>query len=157
MENITMDYQKNSPFPNITINDITSKRQLNYISFNAYIMSNSRSVFYIYDESEADEVCSMLNHFFHNILPMKVKELACLSAIAASSNEETQTGHQYARICFTQIPFMSLYTCSEFDKRIIKRNLRKKQELQKQKRTTPWSNPLQNGKMEGFARSDRIP
>lgn len=91
MEGITMDYQKNLPCPNITTNDVYYKRQLNFISFNIHVLSNSKSVFYSYDESVAkkgaDDVCSMLNHFFYNILPMEVKELAIFCDSCAGQNK----------------------------------------------------------------------
>lgn len=66
IEAIAMDYQKNLPTPNISTNDVYYRRQLNFISFNVHVLSDSTSVFYTYDESVAhkgaDDVCS--THFF---------------------------------------------------------------------------------------------
>lgn len=83
------NYRK--PCPNITTNDVYYKRQLNFISFNVHILTKSRSVFYTYDESVAkkgaDDVCSMLYHFFYNILPMEVKDLAIFCDSCAGQNK----------------------------------------------------------------------
>lgn len=91
MEAITMDYQKNLPTPNITTNDVYYKRQLNFISFNIHVLSSSQAVFYTYDESiarkGADDVCSMMYHFFCHILPMEVRELAIFCDSCSGQNK----------------------------------------------------------------------
>lgn len=64
IEAVTVDFQKNLPTHNITTFDVYYRRQLNFISFNVHVSSDSTSVYYTYDESVArkgaDDVCSML-------------------------------------------------------------------------------------------------
>ncbi|KAE9521557.1 hypothetical protein AGLY_018021 [Aphis glycines] len=71
LEAIIIDYQRNLPTPNITTNDYF-RRQLNFISFNVHVSSDESSIFYTYDENVArkgaDDVCSMLEHYFFKIL-----------------------------------------------------------------------------------------
>lgn len=90
-EAVTVDYQKNLPTPNITTSDVYYRRQLNFISFNIHILSDSTSVFYTYDESVArkgaDDVCSMLKHFFEAILSPKVKHLVIFCDSCAGQNK----------------------------------------------------------------------
>lgn len=78
LEAIVMDYQRNLPTLNITTNDVYYRRQLNFISFNVHVFSDESSIFYTYDETVArkgaDDVCSMLEHYFFKILNLKVKE-----------------------------------------------------------------------------------
>lgn len=91
MESITMDFLKNLPTPNITTNDVYYKRQLNFITFNVHKLSDSHSVFYTYDESVAkkgaDDVCSMMYHFFKNVLPVQVRHLAIFCDSCAGQNK----------------------------------------------------------------------
>ncbi|XP_014261324.1 uncharacterized protein LOC106673655 [Cimex lectularius] len=78
-EAVAMDFQRNLPVPNITTNDAYYRRQLNFMSFNIHVLSDSSSVFYTYDETEgkkgADDVCSMLNHFVSTVLSKDVRNL----------------------------------------------------------------------------------
>lgn len=91
MEAIVMDYQKNLPTPNITTSDVYYRRQLNFISFNIHVLSDSTSVFYTYDESVArkgaDDVCSMLNHFLLNLLDPQVRDLIIFCDSCAGQNK----------------------------------------------------------------------
>lgn len=91
VEAITMDYQKNLPTPNITTSDVYYRRQLNFISFNVHVLSDSTSVFYTYDESVArkgaDDVCSMLDHFFSNVLGPEVRNLIIFCDSCAGQNK----------------------------------------------------------------------
>lgn len=91
LEAFTIDYQKNLPTPNITTSDVYYRRQLNFISFNIHVLSDSTSVFYTYDESVArkgaDDVCSMLKHFFENILSSKVKHIVIFCDSCGGQNK----------------------------------------------------------------------
>jgi hypothetical protein len=91
VEAITVDFQKNLPTPNITTSDVYYRRQLNFISFNIHILSDSTSVFYTYDESVArkgaDDVCSMIKHFVDNILSPTVKHLIIFCDSCAGQNK----------------------------------------------------------------------
>lgn len=91
MEAIVIDFQKNLPCPNISTNDVYYRRQLNFISFTIHVLSNSKVVFYTYDESVAkkgaDDVCSMLNHFLHEILSPEVRNLAIFCDSCAGQNK----------------------------------------------------------------------
>jgi hypothetical protein len=74
-----MDFQKNLPTPNITMNDVYDRRQLTVIMFNIRVLSTNDSYFYGYDETVAGkgagEVTSILFHFVMTILNPAVKEL----------------------------------------------------------------------------------
>lgn len=78
-EAICMDFAKNLPTPNISTNDVYYKRQLSVYSFNIHVLSNSKSIFYMYPETVgrkgSDEVCSMLHHFVYNFLDERVRHL----------------------------------------------------------------------------------
>lgn len=91
IEAIAMDFQKNLPTPNITTSDVYYRRQLNFISFNIHVLSDSASVFYTYDESVArkgaDDVCSMLHHFFSNLLDPQVRDLIIFCDSCAGQNK----------------------------------------------------------------------
>ena len=91
VEAITVDYQKNLPTPNITTSDVYYRRQLNFISFNIHVLSDSTSIFYTYDESVAkkgaDDVCSMLKHYFEHILSPTVKHLVMFCDSCAGQNK----------------------------------------------------------------------
>jgi hypothetical protein len=88
---ITMDFQKNLPTPNITTSDVYYRRQLNFISFNIHILKDSTSIFYTYDESVArkgaDEVCSMLDHFFSTVLSSEIRHLIIFCDSCAGQNK----------------------------------------------------------------------
>lgn len=91
IEAITVDFQKNLPTPNITTSDVYYRRQLNFISFNVHILSDSTSVFYTYDESiarkGADDVCSMLEHFFNEVLSSTVRQIIIFCDSCAGQNK----------------------------------------------------------------------
>lgn len=90
-EAVTMDFQKNLPTPNITTSDVYYRRQLNFISFNVHVLSDSTSLFYTYDETVAkkgaDDVCSMLEHFFDNVLSLNVRHLVLFCDSCAGQNK----------------------------------------------------------------------
>ena len=91
MEAITMDFQKNLHTPNITTNDVNYKRQLNFVSFNIHVLSDQKSVFYIYDEcvakKGADDIYSVINHFTTSILPTTVRKLVIFCDSCAGQNK----------------------------------------------------------------------
>lgn len=91
LEAVTMDFQKNLPTPNITTSDVYYRRQLNFISFNIHVLSDSTSVFYTYDESVArkgaDDVCSMLEHFVCNELCSEVRHFIIFCDSCAGQNK----------------------------------------------------------------------
>lgn len=91
LEAIVMDYQRNLTIPNITTNDVNYHRQLNFISFNIYVLSDESSIFYTYDETVkrkgADDVCKMLEHYFFKILDSKVKQLIFFCDSCAGQNK----------------------------------------------------------------------
>lgn len=75
-EDTVMDFQKNLNMPNISTNDVFYRRQLSLYSFNIYVLSNSDSVFYCYDETNrgkgADEIACMLHNFVFTKLEPEV-------------------------------------------------------------------------------------
>lgn len=90
-EGICMDFQKNLKLPNISTNDVYYKRQLSYYLFNIHILSNSKSVFYVYDETTAkkgsDEVSSMLYDFIMFHLPNTVRHLTIFCDSCGGQNK----------------------------------------------------------------------
>lgn len=90
-EAVAMDFQRNLPVPNITTNDAYYRRQLNFMSFNIHVLSDSSSVFYTYDETEgkkgADDVCSMLNHFVSTVLSKDVRNLVIFCDSCSGQNK----------------------------------------------------------------------
>lgn len=78
-ESICIDFGKNFPIPKIPTNDVYYKRQLSIYMFNVHVLSDSRSVFYVYPETIAkkgsDDVSSLVNHFVYNYLDLNVREL----------------------------------------------------------------------------------
>jgi len=95
LETIVMDYQRNLPTPNITTNDVYYRRQLNFISFNVHVLSDESSIFYTYDETVArkgaDDVCSMLEHYFFEILDPKIRQLIIFCDSCAGQNKNYTT------------------------------------------------------------------
>lgn len=90
-EAICMDFSKNFPAPNIPTNDVYYKRQLSVYAFNVHVLSNSRSVFYMYSEliakKGADDVASLLHHFMYNFCDMEVRELEIFCDSCAGQNK----------------------------------------------------------------------
>ncbi|XP_023028220.2 uncharacterized protein [Leptinotarsa decemlineata] len=90
-EAICMDYAKNYPCPNIATNDVYYKRQLSVYAFNIHVMSDSRSLFYIYPQTIAskgsDEVASFFHDFIYNHLDKKVRHLQIFSDSCAGQNK----------------------------------------------------------------------
>ncbi|CAH1106667.1 unnamed protein product [Psylliodes chrysocephalus] len=52
-ESICIDFGKHFPIPKITTNNVYYKRQLSNYLFNVHVLSDSRSVFYVYQETIA--------------------------------------------------------------------------------------------------------
>ena len=67
------------PCPNKTRNDIYYRRQLSLHSFNMHALATDSVLMYAYDEiiakKDADEVTSMLAHYFKNFVPKTVRTL----------------------------------------------------------------------------------
>lgn len=86
-----MDYQQNLPTSNITTNDVYYRRQLNFISFKVHVVSVKSSIFYTYDETvawkRADDVCSILEHYFFKTLDPKVRQLIIFYDSCAGQNK----------------------------------------------------------------------
>lgn len=78
-ESICIDFGKNFSIPKIPTNDVYYKRQLSIYMFNVHVLSDSRSVFYVYPETigkkGSDDVSSLLNHFVYNYLDLNIKHL----------------------------------------------------------------------------------
>lgn len=78
-ESICIDFGKNFPIPKIPTNDVYYKRQLSIYMFNIHVLSDSRSVFYVYPETIAkkgsDDVSSLMNHFVYNWLDSNIRDL----------------------------------------------------------------------------------
>lgn len=74
-----MNYGKNLQVPNIANNDVYYKRQLSVYVFNIHVVASSKSIFFLYAETEwkqgSDDVCSVLHDFVYNHLDEKVKHL----------------------------------------------------------------------------------
>lgn len=91
-ESICIDFGKNFPIPKIPTNDVYYKRQLSIYMFNVHVLSDSKSVFYIYPETIAkkgsDDVSSLLNHFVYNHLDsnIRVLDLFCDSCGGQNKN-----------------------------------------------------------------------
>lgn len=88
---ICVDFMKNLPCPNISTNDVYYRRQLSLFMFNVHSLSNADAIFYVYDETiakkGADDVCSMLHHFFYNIFDMNTKRLTIFLDSSAGQNK----------------------------------------------------------------------
>ena len=76
---VAFDFSKNLPLPNITTNDAYYKRQLSVYLFNVHALADSKSYFYLYDETCAkkgsNDVCSMLQHFIATYIPEGIEGL----------------------------------------------------------------------------------
>ena len=77
--------------PNISTNDVYYKRQLSIFSFNIYVLSSGKSVFFTYPEFVArkgsDEVASFLTFFIWNILQASVRHLHIFCDSAGGQNK----------------------------------------------------------------------
>lgn len=91
MEAICMDFAKNYPCPNIATNDVYYRRQLSLYAFNIHILSDSRSIFYVYPQTVAnkgsDEVASFLHHFVYNHLEKDITHLEIFSDSCGGQNK----------------------------------------------------------------------
>lgn len=74
-----MDFAKRYPCPNIATNDAYYRRQLSVYAFNIHVLSDSRSIFYLYPQAVAnkgsDEVASFLHHFIYKYLDKDMTHL----------------------------------------------------------------------------------
>ena len=89
---LAFDFSKNLPAPNISTNDVYYRRQLSLYSFNVHSLPDDVVFFYCYDETMgkkgADDVASMLLHYFDNVLSPEVThvELFCDSCAGQNKN-----------------------------------------------------------------------
>lgn len=113
-----MDYQRNLPTPNITTNDVYYRRQLNFISFNVHVLSDESSIFYTYDKTVArkgaDDVCSMLEHYFFKILDPKVRQLIIFCDSCAGQNKKYTTMRFFHYMVCIKNVSIALKWCSQF-------------------------------------------
>ncbi|XP_065671577.1 uncharacterized protein LOC136089483 [Hydra vulgaris] len=90
-EVITIDFNKNLSLPNITTNDFYYRRKLTFLSFNIHLLSSNEVFIYSYDETiakkGADEVTSILFHFFMNHLSGEIKHLELFCDSCAGQNK----------------------------------------------------------------------
>lgn len=88
---VAFDFAKNLPSPNIATNDVYYKRQLSLYTFNVHNLADDSVHLYCYDETQgkkgADDVASMLRHFFTTILPPDVKHLELFCDSCAGQNK----------------------------------------------------------------------
>ncbi|XP_054284123.1 uncharacterized protein LOC129001018 [Macrosteles quadrilineatus] len=105
LEAICIDYGKNLQVPNIPTNDIYYKRQLSVYAFNVHVLSDARSVFYMYPQTEggkgSDEVCTFVHHFVYNYLDENVKHLR----IFADSCAGQQKNFTFFRFLFNLVNY----------------------------------------------------
>ena len=91
VEAISFDYQKNLPIPNKTCSDVYYRRQLTFVSFNIHVLSTNDVYIYTYDETKgkkgADDVASMLYHFFINHLSSNITDLEAFCDGCAGQNK----------------------------------------------------------------------
>jgi hypothetical protein len=88
---IAFDFQKNLPTPNKTTNDVYYRRQLSTLSFNIHVLGSDDVYMYCYNETVArkgaDDVVSMLDHFFKHHLPNETVELELFCDGCAGQNK----------------------------------------------------------------------
>ena len=76
---IAFDFQREMPCPNKATNDVYYRRQLSLHSFNIHALATDSVHIYAYDETVAkkgaDEVTSMLLHYFQHYVPREVRTL----------------------------------------------------------------------------------
>ena len=76
---LAFDFQREMPCPNKTTNDIYYRRQLSLHSFKVHALATESVHMYAYDEiiakKGADEVTSMLAHYFKSFVPKSVHTL----------------------------------------------------------------------------------
>lgn len=98
IEAIAMNYQKNLPTPNISTNDVYYRR----LSLTSYLLTSTfyptQSLFFTHTMREfarkgADDVCSMLCHFFTNVLDTKVRQLIVFCDSCAGQNKNYTVLH----------------------------------------------------------------
>lgn len=91
VEVITFDYQQNLPLPVSPSGDVFYKIQMWVYNFCIHVASSSRSYFFLYDETIAgkgqNEVISLLDFFFKNIIRPEVTDLYMFSDNCASQNK----------------------------------------------------------------------
>ncbi|GFN95968.1 hypothetical protein PoB_002247400 [Plakobranchus ocellatus] len=89
---IAFDFAKNLSCPNVSTSDVYYRRQLSLHTFNVHSLANDSVTLYAYDETigkkGADDVCSMLHHYFNSVVPAEVKtlELFCDSCAGQNKN-----------------------------------------------------------------------
>lgn len=90
-EAVCLDYGKNLSVPNIQTNDAYYKRQLSEYVFNIHVLGSSRSIFYLYPETEgkkgSDNVCSLLHHFVYNFMSDGTKHLEIFCDSCSGQNK----------------------------------------------------------------------
>ena len=88
---VAFDFWKNLPTPNITTNDVFYRRQLSVHAFNIHVLSSNAVFVYMYNETVAkrgaDDVCSMLYHFFCESVPNHVHHLDLFCDGSAGQNK----------------------------------------------------------------------
>lgn len=86
-----MDFDKNYSCPNTATNDAYYTRQLTVYAFNIHVLSDSRSIFYLYPKTVAnkgsDEEASFLHHFIYNYLDKDVTNLEIFSDSCGGQNK----------------------------------------------------------------------
>lgn len=100
---IAFDFQKNLSCPNITTNDVYYRRQLSLYSFNIHNLGNDSVHLYCYDETfgrkGADDVTSMLYHYFMDVLPAEVNQLELFCDGCAGQNKNWTMRFLHNMVC----------------------------------------------------------
>lgn len=91
VEVITFDYQQNLPLPVSSSGEVFYKIQMWVFNFCIHVASTGKSYFFLYDETIAgkgqNEVISLLNYFFKNIIRPDVTDLYMFSDNCSSQNK----------------------------------------------------------------------
>lgn len=103
VEVITFDYQQNLPLPVASSGEVFYKIQMWVYNFYIHVASTGKSYFFLYDETIAgkgqNEVISLLNYFFANIIRPEVTELYMFSDNCASQNKNlVMTQYLFTRV-----------------------------------------------------------
>lgn len=88
---LTFDFMQNLPLPHLPIQEIFYLRQLWVNCFGIKNLKTNETVFYVYHEGTAkkgaNEICSMLLHYFDNFLDENINELVLFSDNCPGQNK----------------------------------------------------------------------
>ncbi|XP_012561033.1 uncharacterized protein LOC105846628 [Hydra vulgaris] len=88
---LAFDFAKNMSCPNVSTNDVYYRRQLSMYTFNIHCLGSNSVHLFCYDETYgqkgADNVASMLEYYFEDIIPKDVSHLQLFCDSCAGQNK----------------------------------------------------------------------